>query len=654
MAIDIENILKSLANRTSTKRQPIATPGQKALMSLVDSSTAPEDAPIHTPEITTPPAPDSTPMATPPDPSGGGEESKGGGGAAGMLSKIAGGMSGDAPASGGGLGGALGGMAGAIDTSPPNMAMPPQDYPQNPIAQSLAQGSALRKLAGGGIVDPGQTVEVGDGGDGSGAEILHIDKDGKAIVLPLNDQAPEHNAPPTTQSLIAQPPAAQPDVPQPNEADLNQLTAISQAARIGDKYGSPPQPQAVAGLANALPPNPTSRLPQDYARPELTGLNQQGTMPVTATTAPTSSGMVMARPPTDLPQAPDLTPPPAPVDPNPLPPGSVVTNDAPYEADPEKYYQQKYLDAISPKKRPKLLGALYGALQGMTNEQLGTNNPIKTLDDLQRDRANRQYGPILQAIGQQKAAVEAKNYRDAQIAHLKAQADSERENADTSREWRQNQHADKVQQQGDIALRTLLKLKHVDPSDTAHAALMVQAGLNPADVKGWDDRKIDTKQINGVTYKLNNDTHEYEQTNLPKDEAKTLVPYEVTMPDGERRTYKVAQKDAAGFSTQVTKLGMSIQATGDRQDKTIAFNKEKEAALNTYRGALLDISKQRVALAASGDTRGAARLDDQQKALRARLLERVQQGKLSQQDFDNIFAKDAGFGSATGDVEKPQ
>ncbi len=330
-------------------------------------------------------------------------------------------------------------------------------------------------------------------------------------------------------------------------------------------------------------------------------------------------------------------------------------NDAPVpEQDPEKYYQQKYLDAMSPRPHNKILGALYGALQGVTNEQLGTNAPIKTLDDLRRDRAARQYGPILQAIGQQKAAEEAKAMHDAQIAHLKAQADAARENADTMHDYRQNQHDDKVRQQGDIALRSLLKLKHVDPTNTAQKALMVQAGLNPDDVKGWDDRNPITKQVNGVTYNLNRETGAYEQTNLPKDEAKTLTTYEVTMPDNTKRTYRVSQKDAAGFSTQVTKLGMQIDAANTRQDKTIANDQEKQKALNAYRGAMTDIAKQRVALAANGDARGVARLDEQSKALRARLLERVQQGKLSQEDFDNVFAEDAGFGSASGGVERPQ
>jgi hypothetical protein len=136
------------------------------------------------------------------------------------------------------------------------------------------------------------------------------------------------------------------------------------------------------------------------------------------------------------------------------------------------------------------------------------------------------------------------------------------------------------------ALNRLVQQKHYDPNNPAHVRLATEAGVNPETLQGWDDRNPVTKQVAGVTYQLNRGTGSYEPTNLPADEAKVLTDYEVTMPNGEKRKYKVAQKDAANFSTQMSTLGAKFEENA-RQREFQAGENEK-----TRQQSLISNSRQ--------------------------------------------------------------
>jgi len=98
-----------------------------------------------------------------------------------------------------------------------------------------------------------------------------------------------------------------------------------------------------------------------------------------------------------------------------------------------------------------------------------------------------------------------------------------------------------------------------------------QAGIDPVELEGWDDRNPVEKMVAGQQYRLNRTTGAYEPTNLPKDESATLTDYAVNMPNGEKRTFKVAQKDAARFATQMEVLGAQIEAAASRQESQQKF-----------------------------------------------------------------------------------
>lgn len=118
------------------------------------------------------------------------------------------------------------------------------------------------------------------------------------------------------------------------------------------------------------------------------------------------------------------------------------------------------------------------------------------------------------------------------------------------------------------ALGKLTGYKHYDPKNQAHQALAKQAGLDPETLQGWDDRDPVTKKVAGTTYEYNRSTQSFEPSDLPVDERETMTDYSVTMPNGEVRKYRVAQKDAANFSTQMSTLGARLEhTTSERKAK---------------------------------------------------------------------------------------
>jgi hypothetical protein len=145
--------------------------------------------------------------------------------------------------------------------------------------------------------------------------------------------------------------------------------------------------------------------------------------------------------------------------------------------------------------------------------------------------------PILerQAQGEQNAA-----YRNAQMR-----------NWDVDNQYNQEVLANRKENQ-DLtrkagALNKIYSGKFFDPTNKVHAKLAVEAGLDPAELQGW------------------------------ADESATLTDYTVKMPSGEMRTFKVAQKDAAKFATQMQVLGAQIDAADKRLTKQQEFTASENA-----------------------------------------------------------------------------
>ena len=210
------------------------------------------------------------------------------------------------------------------------------------------------------------------------------------------------------------------------------------------------------------------------------------------------------------------------------------------------------------------------------------NSPIEFLGDAQKRRKiegiQRQLAPLQanEAFNQQR--------RLGALNQEKTVADIDRTKAETTSipiddelkrkqiEGNQQIARDRIASQ---ALTNLNRLKHFDPKNPSHAALAQQAGLNSEDLQGWDDRNPITKQVAGVTYQYNRDTQSFEPSNLPVEERNTTTDYQVTMPNGEVRNYKVAQKDAANFSTQMSTLGVRLEHDSRERQLQRDFDEKK-------------------------------------------------------------------------------
>jgi len=115
------------------------------------------------------------------------------------------------------------------------------------------------------------------------------------------------------------------------------------------------------------------------------------------------------------------------------------------------------------------------------------------------------------------------------------------------------------------------KNKYFDPATASPAQRRELEGFGetPESVGKYDFSKPDFKQIGGVTYKYNKATGAFEDTNLPKDDAKSIVDYEITDADGIKRTFRTTNERAAGLITSTKNAKMQIEAAELRQDKTI-------------------------------------------------------------------------------------
>jgi len=192
------------------------------------------------------------------------------------------------------------------------------------------------------------------------------------------------------------------------------------------------------------------------------------------------------------------------------------------------------------------------------------SNRIEGFGKVKRDNAVRDAEARLAPLEKQRQTDQAFEFNQAKINDIPIDNELKRQQIE-------NQRLAKQEQVKASTLNKLSALKHFDPKNAAHASLAKQAGLNPDDLKGWDDRNPIEKTVAGVSYRLNRDSGQYEPTNLPADETKTLTDYEVEMPNGEKRKYRVSQRDAASFSTQMTALGARLEATATENAKSREF-----------------------------------------------------------------------------------
>jgi hypothetical protein len=266
--------------------------------------------------------------------------------------------------------------------------------------------------------------------------------------------------------------------------------------------------------------------------------------------------------------------------PPPLPsPGDLRYNNARAE-------YEKAVAAPAEKQNPWLQGLFLG-LQGIKKATNPNDDaPIELLGN-HKKRLNMEKAATALAPLQQQRQTDQK-YRAGEVAIENTREDNalNRERVEMTREARESERKSR-------SLNRILGLKHFDPKNPTHAAAAKNAGLTPEELQGWDDRNPVEKQVAGITYRMNRNTGAYEPTNLPQDEAKTLTDYTVTMPNGEKRTYKVSQKDAANFSTQMSTLGIRLehQSQENSKDRALtlqrdALKAQMDAALKQYDAAI--------------------------------------------------------------------
>lgn len=113
-------------------------------------------------------------------------------------------------------------------------------------------------------------------------------------------------------------------------------------------------------------------------------------------------------------------------------------------------------------------------------------------------------------------------------------------------------------QQRQVATKALNEMDWYDPKNPAHRQAAQTAGLNPDTVPARDSRKREREVRAGVTYERNPNTGAWEQSGLAADESQKIVDYKVTV-NGETRTYRIPQKDAARFETEQAAAGVKFQ-----------------------------------------------------------------------------------------------
>lgn len=229
----------------------------------------------------------------------------------------------------------------------------------------------------------------------------------------------------------------------------------------------------------------------------------------------------------------------------------------------------------------KLKDSLFGALTGVNQAVNGGKGDPRTYSEIKRDRRVK---PTAEKIG----FIEGQQKVDQETAYNKARTGTIAEDDARLKQQQQWQHDDRLAQQQSVARNTIFKSKYFDPKNKLHAQQAIAAGLGPSELEGWDDRNPYTKTVAGTTYKYDRTDQTFKPSGLPTDESATLTDYQVKMPNGEFRTYKVAQKDAAKFATQMQVLGAQIEAAKDRQTSQHEFELKKQEIGHNLSVALQD------------------------------------------------------------------
>lgn len=241
------------------------------------------------------------------------------------------------------------------------------------------------------------------------------------------------------------------------------------------------------------------------------------------------------------------------------------------QKDPYDEARSEYESAINApvKKKAAWKDALFKAATIASN----MFNPQNQLPVIGLGRA--QYNQKAQRAYEKLAPLDALKDKDAARQYKQKQI----ENIDADNQYQRDRLKSNEQEKSEArrgrALSKVVSLKRFNPNDPTHAAIAKDAGLDPSALQGWDDRNPIEKQVAGVTYRLDRETGAYKPTDLPTDESKTLTDYKIEMPNGEMRTYKVAQKDAANFATQMHALGLRLQQSESQFTRRLALDEKK-------------------------------------------------------------------------------
>lgn len=114
----------------------------------------------------------------------------------------------------------------------------------------------------------------------------------------------------------------------------------------------------------------------------------------------------------------------------------------------------------------------------------------------------------------------------------------------------------------------------------AQKAQIAAFGQTPEGVGKYDFRNPLIKEVGGTSYKYNNSTGAFEETNLPKNGSKELVDFEVQMPgEPKPRIFKVSQDRAASFTTQMRTAGINA----DLAEKRLNYQAQNDEANRAQR-----------------------------------------------------------------------
>ncbi len=148
------------------------------------------------------------------------------------------------------------------------------------------------------------------------------------------------------------------------------------------------------------------------------------------------------------------------------------------------------------------------------------------------------------------------------------------ENYKEGREIRKQQLADRKQariEKLEIKRRDRFRKHHrvFDHKNATEAQIkeLASFGETPESIGSYDLTHPIFKKVGGTEFKYNKQTGLFEETNLPKDESKELVDFEITdSRTGKTSKYRVSQEKAAGLQTQMEVMGMRVKLARETRE----------------------------------------------------------------------------------------